>query len=644
MTIILFFIYMWGLGFTVTYSFIKSPSQVEKFFIRLGIGLGIFPILSIILNFLHIQLDWKIFLALSLAFPAFIIIKNLKNITFTKPKLLKSDLYLLAAVIIAVISLYIYATGAFSYPYLEDEDPWGHAVGAKYVAMQKMAYDPPLKNTEEIDTVLSYIDPYPPAYDILIGILHQTSSNLNWTIKFFNALIISLGFIFFFLFAKEFTASSSKALFATFVLAAIPSYLSHFIWAHSLVITLFFPALYALHKSLEDQKWLLPLLLIVASIWVTQNMEQPIKLTTMLLLYVVVLSFIFGKVYWKQITAILSGIATSFLWWGVMIHKYTFSVFQEYYGGTKVQAGETLVLAGSEGQFSILNFLKSVVLLITNPGGSASRPYTLSDFFFAKGENMINNPIGVGSIVSLLALVGIILILWRYRSRLVAPSSSWQCVAIFWLIYTFWGINGMTFPISVARAAFRVWPLLAISLAFIIAEGVHLLLDYFAKNKFLQKTILVFAIIGIVLTSGIAKYELNTAVWPTSGSFISPAIAVSYGTWFSTIPDDTSVFLYAPRDKLVIGFGKFSCLWCQEVIDFREGIVNASAEELYNFLKRNNYQYLILSGPMDLRYFENTYHVPSAQEVLQKKYTEIVQTNKFSPAYKADAFAVLEVI
>ena len=47
---------------------------------------------------------------------------------------------------------------------------------------------------------------------------------------------------------------------------------------------------------------------------------------------------------------------------------------------------------------------------------------------------------------------------------------------------------------------------------------------------------------------------------------------------------------------------------------------------------------------MDLRYFENTYHVPSAQEVLQKKYTEIVQTNKFSPAYKADAFAVLEVI
>ena len=189
-TILLFFTYLWGLGFTGTY-FVKKPEHfLERFFLNLGIGLGLFPILSILLNLVRIPLDWKIFLGISLAFPLFILAKSLKEKKIKLPSLAlkKSDLAMLLVIFIALFSFYVYAKGAFGYPYLENEDPWGHAVGVKYVALEKNAYDPVITNAKEIDPVLSYIDPYPPAYDILMGILHQTSPNVNWTLKFFNAL------------------------------------------------------------------------------------------------------------------------------------------------------------------------------------------------------------------------------------------------------------------------------------------------------------------------------------------------------------------------------------------------------------------------------------------------------------------------
>ena len=113
-----------------------------------AIGLGVFPILSITLNFLHIPLDWKIFLLLSLAFPVYIVGRKIykKEYHFSfhptfSPTLRKSDLVIIAVLLIFAASLFMYAKGAFAYPYLEDEDPWGHAVGAKYVALEKNAYE-----------------------------------------------------------------------------------------------------------------------------------------------------------------------------------------------------------------------------------------------------------------------------------------------------------------------------------------------------------------------------------------------------------------------------------------------------------------------------------------------------------------------
>ena len=91
--------------------------------------------------------------------------------------------------VVFAFTFYIYGSGAFNYPYLEDDDPWGHAEGVKYMAIEKNAFGPGTEYT-------GYINPYPPTYDTLMGILHQTNDSVYWTLKFFNALIISLSVIY----------------------------------------------------------------------------------------------------------------------------------------------------------------------------------------------------------------------------------------------------------------------------------------------------------------------------------------------------------------------------------------------------------------------------------------------------------------
>ena len=643
-TIVLFFVYLWGFGFSATYFLKQSEDWLERTIINGAVGLGILPIFSILLNFLQVPLDWKIFLAASMALPLYVLMKKSIKGELKRPsfelKLTRSQVALGLVLLISLFSLWMYSKGAFSYPYLEDEDPWGHAVGAKYVAIEKNAYDPKLPHfPEKVDEVLSYIDPYPPAYNILMGILHQTSPDLTWTIKFFNALIISIGILFFYLFAKEFTKNRWIALFATFIFANVPSYLSHFIWAHALAVTLIFPAMFALEKAREDKKWYLIAALLIASIWVSQNIEQPIKLTTMILIYAIVSSIADRRILKECYVAVFGGIALSFLWWGPMIQKYSLSGFFGYYGGPRVVAGDTIILQNESGSLSILTILKSAIQAITNPGGTGSRAYTLSDFLIAKTDNMINNPIGIGILISVLTLIGVIYIVWKYKSSIVTADNRWRCIALFWLIFAFWGVNGMTFPISVAKGAFRTWMLLAIPISLIAADTGIGLAQYFKSTR-IKATFILLLILAIAATSGYQKYTLNTAIWPTSGSFSSPAEAFEYGNWFKTLPPETKVFLYAPRDKVVVGFGKFACAWCDDVLYFRQDILNRNATELYDFLKERQYEYLLINGRMDSKYFAKTFGENDTAVLLPKRYEEIFGSGLFLPTYQKEGIFI----
>ncbi|MEK6809605.1 MAG: hypothetical protein AABY40_02950 [Nanoarchaeota archaeon] len=666
-TILLFFIYLWGLGFSLTYFIhLKSaakPDFAEQQVMNVGIGLGAFAILAIIINFFRIPLDWKLFLLLSLIVPIYAGFKILQQNQFKFPTklpklaLTKSHLFALAVLFICAVSFYVYASGAFAYPYLEDEDPWGHSQGVKYVALDKDAYDPIKDDSPQRggNSVISFMDPYPPAYDILLGVLHQTSPDLPWTMKFFNALLISLGFFFFYFFASSFMQNKTKALLATFFLAVIPSYLSHFIWAHGMAITLIFPALYVFNKILDDngkddrKKWAIILAVMVAGIWVTQNLSQPIKITSLLLIYAIVASVVHGKFLKYHFAGIFGGMLLSQFWWTAMVYRYGLKGFigawDPVLAGTNADGNAVGTATEAVSSIGPVVLDKALTLLrsLTNPGGSDSRAYTFSDFFFAKSGNLINAPVGIGIVLSILALFGLAYLIFRYRSSLVAKENCWRIVTLFYLVYTFWVVNGMTFPISIARDAFRSWFLLAIPVALIAAEGTYVLVNTFKKNKLLQVALIIIIVVGVILTSGMHKYEANTSIWPTSGSFSNMQEPFMYGELFKQLPLNSKVFLYAPRDKLAIGYGMFSCLWCEEIIEFRKDIIHKDFDTFYSFLKRNEYEYFLINKNMDYKDLSGKFGEEEVASLLPTRYQEFLTSNKLQPIYSDENVILFKV-
>src|SRR3989344_2112548 len=82
-TIALFFVYCFCLGFAIT-SFAKnSENFLERNLMRIGFGLSLLPFLALVLNIAGVPADWRIILALSLAYPLYYLLKNFKKIQFS---------------------------------------------------------------------------------------------------------------------------------------------------------------------------------------------------------------------------------------------------------------------------------------------------------------------------------------------------------------------------------------------------------------------------------------------------------------------------------------------------------------------------------------------------------------------------------
>jgi hypothetical protein len=577
-TILLFFLYTYGLGFTISNFLKNSENFLERNLMRVGIGLGAFIFLGVLLNLLRIPLDWKIFLILSLVYPLFILIKKIRSKEFKfklalKFKLTKSNLNILIVLIIFFICLYMYAGGAFKYPYLEDDDPWAHAVGVKYIAIEKTAYDPPNYN-------IYYIDPYPPGYDTLMGILHQTSSSINWTLKFFNGLIISLGIIFFYFFAKLFVKNKNKALFSTFILAALPSYFTHFIWAHSLVIMLFFPAMYCLEMIRYDKKWIYISMILIASILLTQP-SQAIKLGIMFGLYWLVKVIIEKNLLKNILIAEIGGFLLSFIWW---LGKWKAMLLPRITTESNITTSSTNILAKIQSAFS-------------PTAGTATKAYTFKDFFIAKPFGGINVHVGWGIFVTVLVIIGLIYCIMKYK-ELFKKENVWIVIILAWFIFTFLGTNSMTFNLPIGLVAFRFWLLLAIPIAFISSIGLWFLFSLGKRFNIPKLVITLIIIIGILFTSGYQKYNHNTLPsWPPGVHWGSNEELQGY-MWLKTLPKNTKVFGFCSdiSSKHIIGFDKLDKPWDIKNIEFKDNIINKTPSNIKSFLKSRDYNYFIIDS------------------------------------------------
>ncbi|MEK6876214.1 MAG: hypothetical protein AABX63_02290, partial [Nanoarchaeota archaeon] len=380
-TIALFLIYTFGLGFTVSSIARNSENFLERNLMRLGFGLSLLPFVAIILNIVKIPADWRILLVISIIYPLYIVARNIKKLDlsmFSRIRITKTNLGIFVMLLIFAANFYVYASGAFNYPYLEDDDSWGHAQGVKYYSIEKNAF-------ADTARAVRYMTPYPPTYDALMGILHQTNDSVYWTLKFFNALIISLSTIFFYFFVKEFSGSSNKALFAAFALASIPAFLSHFIWAIALSVPLYFVSFYAVERIKHDKKWWI----IAGLVMFTTLTSSPTHSTyfgLLFALYLATKTILERKILLWHIAAGAFGLALSFLfWWLPMVMKYGFAGVLKSIG------------IGTSAENTLLKI-----------AGTADRIYSFSDFFIAQKQNMINNPIGIGIFLSLLTITAVV--------------------------------------------------------------------------------------------------------------------------------------------------------------------------------------------------------------------------------------------
>ncbi|HIJ18731.1 TPA: hypothetical protein HA372_03540 [Candidatus Woesearchaeota archaeon] len=684
---LLFFIAAcYGLGYLATFFVRDAEDSLERHLMRFGTGLGVFVVLGYLLNLLNVPLDYRIFLAIiALGILAVLGHRYWKHRKWglRKPAF-RANPYALAMLILFVITFFMYHKGAFSYPYLEDDDPWVHANGAQYVSLEKTVFAAP-------DAGLHYLDPYPPAYDMVMGILHQTNDSLFWTLKFFNVLIISLSIIFFFFFAHAFFRSSRKAFYATLVLFAVPAFMSHFIWAIALTMPLIFASFYAIERIRQDGKWMVPAsLLIGATLMVSPTHSAYFGL--LLSLYVGARTLVERKMIWPVYGAGAIGFGISMaLWWIPALVRYGFQGVRD---GLGVGANPTL--------FGI--------------GGTADRKYALADFAIAQKQNMINNPVGLGLVVFLLLLFAVFFAVFKYRKEIARcwkailpaflillmvmllflsrfyiknvpkrnqPAAevgsvpfleflgdeffvvavlaillftlvmlaviSWKVqdfpdgnlVLVFaWLLFAFYAVNAGPFYIKLSP--FRAWMVLAIPAALLAAEGMGWLLAIvrgtvssfsppLARPAFIMA--LVLLLIGIFSTSFVQKYAVNTAQWSPGGFWTSGEEIAGYLWMQQNLPPDAPVYTFS-NIALINAFDKYMCYWCVEQRNFQKTGFNGTAQEIHDRLTAWEYGYLVIDGQAVQRFGANATNA---------KVQELVLSGQFTPQFQNQGIVILSV-
>jgi hypothetical protein len=450
LAVILFLVYTWSLGFSVTRFVRESDSAFERFAMRIGLGLCTFILLGIILNTLRVPLDWRIFLFISAAGPiAWLFVKK-SGVAIHVPefKIKTSTIIFICLLAIFSFCAFMYISGAFRYNYFEDDDPWTHIRGVKYIEVEKTAFASPNFRSP-------YLDPYPPSYDMIFGILSQVSSSTYWVIKFFNGLMIALSVVFFFFFAREFFGSRAKALFATFIIAAVPAYLSHFIWAPALAMVVFFPSLYALEMIKQDRNWLVPAAVGLAALLLSHPTHAGalFGLVAIWVFVRIMFSFFAERQSWirqslYRVWAVLLGVVLSLFWWG--LRWKAFSKTSEY---TFTGGAQAATEAINKSQNIFLKVITIIVRALNPFSGTATRVYTVTDFFSASSANMINNPIGFGFVVSVLSIIGFVYFAIVFSKSIPKAKFVVPLVAALVLVLTFF----MASSTLEGQLAYQAW-------------------------------------------------------------------------------------------------------------------------------------------------------------------------------------------
>ena len=681
-SIIIFFILTIGLSFIIDFFIEWKADLFEQFIIRIGIGLTLIPIMGIIFNILHIPLDWKIFLAITIILPIITIKKStileqIKKITFKK--ITKKQIYYLLITIMFIITAYMYIHGSFLNLHFEDSDPWEYAYVAKYIAEEK---------TFSADFYFNHFsEPYPQGYSILMGLLHQTNDSIYWNMKFFHNLIISFSILFFFFFVKKLNKNSNIAIISTFTLFAVPAWFSHFIFSLTFNMTIMFILFYSLIQMQKNKKWKYLAIISFASIWII-HFYTAMVITALFILYYLIKVFT-QETFNKNLVQVgFFGILLSFIiFWIPGIYKYRETIFHSDHppqlGGLdmffptieKILANTTysitfialiaiifaiyflrkkwfpyikkiLQIKNIKWKIFLGILIIALLVLIIPSGkimyakGSATRHYTLGDFFIAKGQNMINNPVGIGLILMSLFVIGMIFLIINYK-RLFKKENFWIALTFTWSIFTFIGVLGYDF--SIGFVPFRMWTFFVIPLSIIVG---FIMVNIFKITKYFKGTLKYVILIGLIIlfissvyaTSFKQKYTVNTASWPEHKIMIPTSQELF--VWLrdsGEIKKWTKVSALCHNPFVVFGYDMYSPGWeSKEITYYYDNFLNSTTEENYKFLKKYDYKYAIIDGGCITKFERDP-------KKINQKIIEFVNSTNFNLVKNTDSAFIFRV-
>ena len=552
-----------GPGLLATSAATRLP-WLDRLLLALPVGLGALPLEVLALRALHLPLDVRLLAAIGAAAAALAPVAG-RGAEPSPPR--RAALALGAALVAAALAATLYH-GATRYPWLEDDDPWQHAAAARYVALHGRTAQPAGEARASI-----VLEPYPPYYAALMGVLHQANPDLKDVLKFFNALVVGISILAAFFAFEAMSGSAPIGLGAAALLAVCPAYMSHFIWAQTLAIPCFLSAAWALARGgpargpRSGEFWLA-----AGLVWASTVVQPSSGATSGVLLALAALLVALAARArrapepWRPILAVAVAGAASLATWALL-------------NRAQVQA-----YAAVPGVFR---------------GGAASDTsgglvYGLLDVVLANRIDKIDQATGLGWATAALAAAGIGAVagraVRRWRDGTVSP---WEPVLVAWTAATVVGLEGNALPVKLFPH--RFWVFLAIPAAALAAEGARAAAAWLRDRRVRAAAAAALVAVAFATNVGPRRWMQDTP-WPPGAAWSDVAHAAGYVRVAESLPRWTRVLPLCFRDEFVVGLGLAAEPWDPAVPPLRARLASASGEEVLGFARARRFEYLLLDA------------------------------------------------
>ena len=211
-----------------------------------------------------------------------------------------------------------------------------------------------------------------------------------------------------------------------------------------------------------------------------------------------------------------------------------------------------------------------------------------------------------------------------------------------WCLFALYAVNAARFYIKLSP--FRAWMLLAIPVSLLSGEAINLINDLtnsitnFIKStrivKVISVIVLILIVYGIIMTSFVQKYAVNTtASWPPGAFWTSLEEVKGYAWIKDNLPKNSRVFTFVNNGP-VIGMDMYTCHWCIEVRDYQRTGFNETIEQNYGWLKQEKYSYITIDGQTVRKFGINE---------TNSKIQKFINSNKFKLLFSNNGIIVLEI-